>query len=92
MAGGVGPVHYGVCSTYLAALETNDAVHCFVRRAPNFHLPLDKERPVIMVGPGTGVAPFRGFWQHKHALQSSQSSLFLALSWWQDGLCSKQNI
>ena len=38
--------------------------------APNFHLPTQIERPVVMVGPGTGVAPFRGFWEHKHMLQS----------------------
>ena len=50
--------------------------------APNFHLPTDFERPVIMVGPGTGVAPFRGFWQHKEALQSSKyCGFYFFFSW-----------
>lgn len=34
--------------------------------ATSFHMPKDPTVPVILVGPGTGVAPFRGFWHHRH--------------------------
>ena len=34
-------------------------------RAPNFHLPVDSLQPVIMIGPGTGIAPFRSFWEER---------------------------
>ena len=62
----------GVCSTYLADLvKTGDPVQIFVQPNKNFRLPADGDTPVIMVGPGTGVAPFRAFVEHRAALGSS---------------------
>jgi sulfite reductase (NADPH) flavoprotein alpha-component len=61
----------GVCSTYLADLvKTGDPVQVFVQPNKNFRLPADGSTPVIMVGPGTGVAPFRSFVEHRAALGS----------------------
>ncbi|XP_053322027.1 nitric oxide synthase, endothelial [Spea bombifrons] len=60
-----GPLHFGVCSTWLDQLAPGGSVPCFVRGAPTFHLPPDTEAPCILVGPGTGIAPFRGFWQQR---------------------------
>ncbi|OWR52517.1 nitric oxide synthase [Danaus plexippus plexippus] len=62
---GLGPTHYGVCSTYLQGLKPDDTVYAFIRRAPSFHMPQDISAPLILVGPGSGIAPFRGFWQHR---------------------------
>ena len=62
----------GVCSTYLADLvKTGDPVQVFVQPNKNFRLPADGATPVIMVGPGTGVAPFRAFVEHRAALGST---------------------
>jgi sulfite reductase (NADPH) flavoprotein alpha-component len=62
----------GVCSTYLADLvKTGSPVQVFVQPNKNFRLPADGSTPVIMVGPGTGVAPFRAFVEHRAALGST---------------------
>ncbi|XP_072115018.1 nitric oxide synthase 1-like [Mobula birostris] len=63
--GGTGPVRQGVCSSWLNRLSPDDSVFCFIRRAPLFRLPSDPSVPCILVGPGTGIAPFRSFWQQR---------------------------
>uniref|UniRef100_A0A1A8U6L9 Nitric oxide synthase n=4 Tax=Nothobranchius furzeri TaxID=105023 RepID=A0A1A8U6L9_NOTFU len=63
--GGEGPTHHGVCSSWLNRVEKGEMVSCFVRSAPSFQLPKDSRAPCILVGPGTGIAPFRSFWQHR---------------------------
>ncbi|CAL1615736.1 unnamed protein product [Knipowitschia caucasica] len=62
---GKGPVHHGVCSSWLNRIQKGEMVPCFVRGAPSFHLPKDNHAPCILVGPGTGIAPFRSFWQKR---------------------------
>ncbi len=59
----------GVCSTFLSDRLDNDAqINIYVEKNPEFKLPSDVEAPVIMVGPGTGVAPFRAFLYERQAL------------------------
>ncbi len=62
----------GVASTWLAdSVEPGEALKVYVQKAHNFALPEDKTKPVIMVGPGTGVAPFRAFLQERKASGAS---------------------
>ncbi|ANI40550.1 bifunctional nitrate reductase/sulfite reductase flavoprotein subunit alpha [Mycolicibacterium vaccae] len=58
----------GVASTYLADLPDGTPVPVFVQRSPHFRPPQESQTPMIMVGPGTGIAPFRGFLQERRAL------------------------
>ncbi|MCB5191096.1 sulfite reductase subunit alpha [Methylobacillus arboreus] len=51
----------GVCSTFLADDAENSGVSIFVQKSAHFHPPQDSTKPIIMVGPGTGIAPFRAF-------------------------------
>jgi sulfite reductase (NADPH) flavoprotein alpha-component len=58
----------GVCSTFLAdRVAEGSSAGIFVSQNKSFRLPADNDAPVIMVGPGTGVAPFRAFLQERRA-------------------------
>ncbi|CAM3913175.1 bifunctional nitrate reductase/sulfite reductase flavoprotein subunit alpha [Paracidovorax anthurii] len=57
----------GVCSTFLADRADAVEVPVFVQRSAHFRPPAGKDTPMIMVGPGTGVAPFRGFLHERRA-------------------------
>lgn len=57
-----GRERYGVCSVQLAErVQAGDKLPVYIQQNPNFKLPENPETPIIMIGPGTGVAPFRAF-------------------------------
>jgi sulfite reductase (NADPH) flavoprotein alpha-component len=57
----------GVCSTFLAD-RANGPMPVFVQTSHGFRLPKSGDTPIIMVGPGTGVAPFRAFLHERRAV------------------------
>ncbi len=63
-----GNTYTGAASGYLGErLEEGSEVHVFVEPNPNFRLPADGDTPIIMIGAGTGIAPFRAFMQQRAA-------------------------
>ncbi len=67
-----GSEHLGGCSGYLARrAEEGCKVKVFSEHNDNFRLPSNDETPVIMVGPGTGIAPFRAFLQERDSREAS---------------------
>ncbi|MFT6023363.1 MAG: sulfite reductase (NADPH) flavoprotein alpha-component [Ascidiaceihabitans sp.] len=72
----IGEVHYthngrpgkGVTSTYLGGrLPAGGTIGVYVHKARHFNLPIDDAVPLIMIGPGTGIAPFRAFLEEREA-------------------------
>src|SRR5690606_11671488 len=64
-----GREHEGVCSSFVSdRVEIGDKLSIFVQENPNFKLPENPDTPIIMVGPGTGVAPFRAFLEEREEL------------------------
>jgi sulfite reductase (NADPH) flavoprotein alpha-component len=60
--------HGGVATTYLAdRVRIGDKVKVYPQPNASFSLPADAAVPIIMIGPGTGIAPFRGFLQERQA-------------------------
>ncbi|AZU61891.1 assimilatory sulfite reductase (NADPH) flavoprotein subunit [Neobacillus mesonae] len=65
----------GVCSILTAErLQPWDTLPIFIQRNENFKLPQDSDAPIIMVGPGTGVAPFRSFMQEREEIGAEGKS------------------
>ena len=62
---------WGVASNYLSQLSEGDEVLVFVDPNSRFRLPEDHNKDVIMIGPGTGIAPFRAFVQERGAQEAA---------------------
>jgi sulfite reductase (NADPH) flavoprotein alpha-component len=92
-----GSAHWGAASNYLARSDEAGRVPVFVEHNDRFRVPRDGARDVVMIGPGTGVAPFRGFVQERAATGAAGRnwlffgnphfrSDFLYQTEWQDAL------
>jgi len=61
----------GIASTFLASrINPNEPLRCYVQKTDAFGLPADPATPIIMIGPGTGVAPFRAFLHERMATKA----------------------
>lgn len=103
-----GRARQGVCSILCAErLQPGDTIPVYIQHNQNFKLPHDADAPIIMVGPGTGIAPFRSFMQEREeAGVSGKSWLFFGdqhfvtdflyqtewQKWLKDGVLTKMDV
>lgn len=72
-----GRERYGVCSVHCAErVQPGSTLPVYIQSNPNFKLPANPDVPVIMIGPGTGVAPFRSFLEEREE-QGAQGKSWL---------------
>lgn len=72
-----GRIHLGTVSHRLCHCKAGDKVSLFIRPNPVFHLKDNSEKPIIMIGAGTGIAPYIGFLQQIEKQQSSPHTLLI---------------
>lgn len=66
---------YGVCSVHCAErVQQGDTLPIYIQHNPNFKLPSNPDAPIIMIGPGTGVAPFRSFLEEREEIGAQGKS------------------
>jgi sulfite reductase (NADPH) flavoprotein alpha-component len=79
-----GQLRRGVCTHYLCSLAElhKPSVPVFIQPSHGFHLPENPEIPMIMIGPGTGIAPFRAFLQERLYHHQSKGKHWLFFGEW----------
>ncbi|MFB7225007.1 cytochrome P450 [Streptomyces sp. NPDC056227] len=69
----------GTCSSYIGGLESGDVFYGYVRvPSPTFAPPADPATPLILIGPGTGIAPLRGFLEERASQQENGTEVGLS--------------